>query len=147
VNERLSQTLAAPAQPLMTRRATRHLALWCVVIAAACGGREVTKPEAVFAKLIGGAMLGSDSTEIVAITAYVPPTTTFRLSDFTVGSSVCCVGMKIAGKSVDAYRLEQFSTEAKTVKVELAFLQAPGVKSISLSYNGAPAGPALKISR
>jgi hypothetical protein len=114
---------------------------------AACGAHEVTKPEAVSAKLIGGAMLGRDSTEIVAVTAYVPPRSTFRLSDFTIGSSVCCVGMKIAGKSVDAYRLEQFSTEAKTVKVELAFLQAPDVKTITLSYNGAPAGPPLKVSR
>lgn len=129
-------------------RVRRGLAVAVIAgVIAACGGREVTTPEAVSAKLIGGAMLGPDSTEIVAITAYVPANSTFRLSDFSSGNSVCCVALKIAGKSVEASRVEQFSTEAKSVKVELAFLQAPGVKEVTLSYNNAPVGQALKVSR
>lgn len=133
----------------MRRVVARRWLLVCLgaVSTVACGGREVTKPEAVSAKLIGGAMLGTDSTEIVAITAYVPPNATYRLSDFTVGSSVCCVGLKIGGQSVEASRVEQFDTKEKSVKVELAFLQAPGVTEVTLSYNNAPVGQALKVSR
>lgn len=128
--------------------ARRCLAVAVVLVATtACGSREVTKLEVVSAELIGGAMLGSDSTEIVAITAYAPPNSTYRLSDFTVGSSVCCVGLKIGGQSVEASRVEQFDTKAKSVKVELAFLQAPGVKEVTLSYRNAPAGSALAVSR
>jgi hypothetical protein len=130
------------------RGAYFYVAVGLVLAAtAACGSREVTKPEAVSAKLIGGAMLGSDSTEIVAITAYVPPNSAFRLSDFTVGSSVCCVGLKIGGQSIEANRVEQFDTREKSMKVEFAFLQAPGVKEVTLSYKTVPAGSVLKVSR
>lgn len=133
----------------MHRNGACHRQLVCLVFVAiaACGSREVTKLEAVSAELIGGTMLGPDSTEIVAITAYAPPNATYRLSDFTVGNSPCCVGLKIGGQSVEASRVEQFDTKAKSVKVELAFLQAPGVKEVTLSYRNAPVGSALAVSR
>ncbi len=130
------------------RRVPRCLAVALMLVAtAACSRREVTTLEAVSAELIGGTRFDADSMEIVAITAFAPPNSTYLLSDFTVGSSACCVGLKIGGQSVEASRVEQFDTKATSVKVELVFLQAPGVKNVTLSYRNAPVGPALAVSR
>lgn len=57
-----------------------------------------------------------------------------------LSATVACGGREVTTP-------DQFDTKAKSVKVELAFLQAPGVKEVTLSYSNVPAGPALKVSR
>ena len=85
--------------------------------------------------------------ETFAITAYVPPNATFRIADFSAGSSACCVGLKIGGQGVDANRIEQFETKAKAVKVEMAFFLAANVQEVTLVYRNAPTDPNLKVAR
>jgi hypothetical protein len=142
----------------INRHLRAGLPLLFTTVAVACGGKKVTRPESVSARVIADVQLDEYPTNVVAVAAYLPPSTTFTPSDFRLAyqhgdqraSAICCISMKIGTRALDVrdmQRVGEFSTERRTTLVELAFLVDPAATEATLMYKDSASGPPMTISR